>query len=301
MVAWDPNGSPLTFSILAQPVSGMFVVAASPQGQLVRGLAGSLDYFVKPFYNLSVVAVNGLPLPLNASANVSVQLLWVDQAPVIPAAQVLSVKEGAELGAVVGQLNFSDRDTQAPIFDAVTLAVVSQDATPAGDLAPFNVTAGGLIRVAPGTGAPAARLDYATKSTYAVVVSATDRFGAVTLATVTVQLIPTNHAPMWPFGGVSFFAASRVAQSVGLPLSFLVTDPNVAAGLVDTLSFSFANATQNLQGVFAIDRTSGQITVANPAASLFLTGMVYTLVRAEDLCLLFLLAPSTLPFVECRL
>lgn len=278
MTAWDPNGSPLTFTILSQPVPGMFVPVATPQGQVVRGLAGSLDFFVKPFYNLSVIAVNGLALPLNATANVSVQLLWVDLPPVVPAGQSMIVKENAALGTVVGQLNFTDRDTQAPILDAVTIAIVSQDATPAGDLAPFNVSTEGLVRVAAGTGVSVARLVYAAKSMYSIIVSATDRFGAVTIATLTVTLSPINQKPIWPAGGVSFFAASQIAQSVGAPLGTLVTDPNIAAGLPDSLYFAFANSSQNLQAVFAIDRNSGQISVVNPTATLFLTGMVYTLV-----------------------
>ena len=280
MAAWDPNGSPLTFTIISQPVGGMFVPAASPQGQLIRGLSGTLDFFAAPLFNLSVVAMNGLSLPLNSTANITVQLLWVNQAPAVPSGQALSVKEGAALGAVVGQFNFSDRDTQAPIFDSVVISIVSQDATPSGDLAPFNVSAGGLLRVASGTGAPVARLDYATKSAYTVSIRAVDRFGAATFVSATVLLLPMNRAPVWPPGGVvEFFAASQVAQSVGPPLTTLVTDPNIAAGLPDTLSFVFANASQNLQGVFAIDRASGQITVVSPTATLFLSGMVYNLVR----------------------
>lgn len=278
MAAWDPNSSPLTFTIITQPVAGMFVPTTTPQGQLVRGLAGSLDFFVKPFYNLSVIAVNGLSLPLNATANVTVQLVWVNQPPVVPASQVLFVQEGSALGAVVGQLNFSDRDTRSPIFDIVTISIVSQDATAAGDFTPFNVTTGGLLRVAPGTGVPVARLVYATKRSYSVVISASDRYGGVSLATVTVQITPRNQAPVWPSSGVSFFAASQLAASVGAPLNTLVLDPNIAAGLSDSLSFTFMNATQNDQGVFSINPASGQITVVNPTASRFITGAVYSLV-----------------------
>lgn len=279
LVAWDPNGSPLAFTILSQPVSGMFVPASSPQGQLVRGLSGTLDFFVTPFYNTTVVAVNGLQIPLNATANVTIQLLWVNRPPVIPAAQVLFVNEFAPLGTVVGQMNFSDRDSRAPILDIASISIVSQDATPAGDIAPFNVTTSGLFRVASGSGAAAARLVYANKTAYSVVVRAADRFGGVTLSTVTVQIVPVNQAPRFPSGRVVFFAASQLAQSVGAPLNTVVVDPNIQAGLPDSLSFSFSNTSQNLQGVFAIDRTSGQITVVNPTASLFVTGTNYTMVR----------------------
>lgn len=302
LVAWDPNGSPLTFTILSQPVDGMFVPAASPQGQLVRGLSGSLDFFVRPFYNLSIVAVNGLQVPLNATANVTLQLLWVNRAPVIPSAQILYVREFAPLGTIVGQINVSDRDTSAPILDAVTITIISQESTTAGDLAPFNVTSGGMFRVAGGTGAPVARLLYANKTSYSVVVSATDRFGGVTVATIIIQIVPVNQAPQFPSGSVSFFAASQLAQSVGVPLNTVVVDPNIQAGLPDSLTFAFTNASQNLQGVFAIDRTSGQITVVNPTASLFVTGMSYTLVSDRAVSLSERAEPTVVDahFLRCR-
>lgn len=298
LVAWDPNGSPLAFTILTQPVADMFVLASSPQGQLLRGLGGTLDFFVKPFYNLSIIAINGLALPLNATANVTLQLTWVNRAPIMASGQVLYVSEFAALGALVGQMNFSDRDMQAPIRDTVTIAIVSQQPTPAGDLAPFNVTTDGLFRVASGTGAAVARLSYANKTSYSLVVSATDRFGLSTLTTVTIQILPVNQAPRFPSASVTFFAASQLAQSVGTSLDAIVVDPNIQAGLPDSMFFSFANASQNVQGVFSIDRISGQIRVVNPTASLFVTGNSYTLVSIRSMNIAATKSPTSTTFPD---
>jgi len=104
-----------------------------------------------------------------------------------------------------------------------------------------------MFRVAGGTGAPVARLLYANKTSYSVVVSATDRFGGVTVATIIIQIVPVNQAPQFPSGSVSFFAASQLAQSVGVPLNTVV-DPNILAGLPDSLTFAFTERVPEFAG-----------------------------------------------------
>ncbi|RYY37940.1 cadherin repeat domain-containing protein, partial [archaeon] len=279
LVATDPEDVILHYAITQQPVPGLFALEELT-GQLT--VHGALDFFARDSYQLYIsVTDSGTPnrVPIAIPGQVRINVTWVNSPPVA-AASTFSILENAAPSALVGRVNASDRDARAPIWDTLSYSLSSQSPRAASGGVSFTVDAAtGDIRVGPNAG-----LDYEGNRTYALSVRVADANGGVSFAAITINLLNVNEAPLFPATPISFSALSRVAQSVGRPLSTLILDPDVAApGSAEHLTFSFPFPADNVDATFAIDATTGQITVATPSAAFFTTGSVYSLrVRATD-------------------
>lgn len=285
----DPEDPPalLRLAIRSQPSAGLFVID-NPGGQLRLGdtLPGQtgvnqLDFFARSNYVLQMGITDagtpdGRPTVVNGSwVNITVQ--WVNQRPTAPnATGPCAIAELAAGGAAVCTAASTDRDARPPINDFLRYSIAAQEATTAGDVAPFTINAvSGAITVAAG-----ARLAYVAKRTYALTVATTDSSGATASSGFTVRLSNVNQAPSLP-SGLTFPARSRTAGVIGTALSALVIDPDIAAGVGER--FTFAIVGGNTDSALQIDANTGQISVANAAAPSFFTGTTYALqVRVAD-------------------
>jgi VCBS repeat-containing protein len=120
---------------------------------------------------------------------------------------------------------------------------------------------GRRLRDRPDTGAitvaDAAALDFETTPSFALTVQVTDAGGLTDTATVTVDLTNVNEAPSLADASFSLPENSANGTLVG---TVAATDPDAG----DTRSYAITGG--NTGGAFAIDPTTGAITVANSAA-----------------------------------
>ena len=155
-------------------------------------------------------------------------------APTFPSGVARSVSENAAAGTLVGDpVTATDADGDALSY---SLSGASEFAIDAGT---------GQISVAAG-----AVLDYETKSSYAVTVSASDGSADATVA-VTIRVTDVDES-----AAVAFTSGSVTRQvSENSAVGTLVGDPVTADG--DALSYTLSGASE-----FAIDAGTGQISVA---------------------------------------
>jgi hypothetical protein len=184
-------------------------------------------------------------------------------APVVtPAA--FSLAEHSAAGTVVGTVTFTDPDP--------------------GQTHTFSLTGGntgGAFALHPSTGqltvASSAALNFETTPVFSLLVQVTDS-GTPALtgsAVITVTLTDVNEPPVVAPAAFGIAEHSAVGTPVGTPIG--VTDPDAGQ------TRAFAITAGNTGGAFAIDPSTGQLTVANAAALDFETTPVFSLtVQATD-------------------
>jgi VCBS repeat-containing protein len=259
----DPDpGQTHTFSITGGNTNTAFAINAGT-GQLTVATSGALDFETTPSFSLTVqVTDNGAP-PQSGSATITVTVTNVNEAPVVsPAA--FSLPENSANGTLVGTpVTYTDPD--------------------AGQTHTFSITAGntgGAFAINGSTGqitvASSAALNFETTPSFSLTVRVTDN-GAPSLfgsATVTVNLTDVNDAPVVSPATFSLPESSANGTLVG---TVTFTDPDPGQ------SHTFSLTGGNTGGAFAINGSTGQITVASSAALNFETTPSFSLtVRVTD-------------------
>ncbi|HUP24611.1 MAG TPA: cadherin domain-containing protein, partial [Thermoanaerobaculia bacterium] len=235
----DPEGDPLTFTIV--PGSG-------PTNGVLTGTPPDVTYTPNPAYegpdsfDFQVEDLSGA----TDTATVSITVTGVNDPPVVDAA-TFTVAENSAAGTAVGTVTFTDPD--------------------AGQSHVFAITAGntgGAFAIDPTTGeitvATPAAVDFETTPSFGLTVEVTDD-GVPPLtgsATVTVDLTDVNDAPV--VADQSFSVAEDAANGTVVG-TVAASDQDLPA---QTLSFAITGG--NTGGAFAIDPSSGEITVANETA-----------------------------------
>ena len=258
----DPDaGQSLTYSILSGNTDGAFAIHATT-GQITVANAAALDFETSGPFSLQVQATdNGTP-NLSATAAVTISLLDINETPQL-AVHSFSLAENSANGTVVGTVTGTDPDAG----QSLTYSIFSGNGS--GAFAIDAIT--GEITVA-----NAAALDFETAPVFNLEVVATDdgspNLGA--LASVTVSLTDVNEAPQLAPRSFSLAENSANGTVVG---TISGTDPDVG----QSLSYSILSG--NVNGAFAIDASTGQITVASSSALNFETTPSFGLqVQATD-------------------
>ncbi|KAA0146321.1 hypothetical protein FNF29_08136 [Cafeteria roenbergensis] len=219
-------------------------------------------------FTLGIKVVDSGTPSLSASANVRVVVLDRNEPPVM-LDQARSIEENSLTSAPVGApLEASDPDQ--------------------GQLLTFRITAGnedGKFKIDPCSGQIKVDedkgLDFETKSSYTLTVQVQDDGAAepgparlADTATVTISVIDVNEPPTLQDAAASI--AENSAQGTPVGAAVTGTDPERSV-----LAYSIAGG--NTGSAFAIDSTSGQISVASSAALDFESVKAFTLrVRATD-------------------
>ena len=230
-------GDLLAFAITGGNASGAF--ALSPAGVLSVANGSLLNFEGTSSYSLTVsVTDNGSPVA-SSSATITVNLTNVNEAPTI-APQSFSVAENSANGASVGTVVANDVDAG----DSKSFSITAGNASGA-----FAISPSGVITVANGS-----LLNFEGTSSYSLTVSVTDGGSLSASNTVTVNLSNVNEAPTLAPQTFSVAENSANGTAVG----------TVVAGDVDAGdSKSFAITAGNSSGAFAINASTGAITVAN--------------------------------------
>ena len=189
------------------------------------------------------------------TATVTVNVTAVNDAPVVTGA-TFSIAENSATGTNVGTpVVATDQDGPTPLTYNIT-------AGNTGGAFAINATSGQIT--------VAGALDFETTPSYTLTVQVCDAATppACGQATVTVNVTDVNEAPVVTGATFSIAENSATGTNVGTPV--VATDQDLPP---QTLSYSITAG--NIGSAFAINATSGQITVANPLD--FETTPTYTL------------------------
>jgi VCBS repeat-containing protein len=265
ITATDPDTTPpnstVTYSIVGGNTGNTFSIN-STTGQIFVLNPASLNFESTPVFTLQVKATDGGGL--TDQQNVIVNLTDANDAPIIPAGQQLSVAEHSQPNTVVGSVVASDPDQTAP-NNTLTYSLAGGNTDGA-----FAINAQtGQITVA-----NMAALSVISNPTFTLQVTATDG-GSPALSTtqaVTVVLTDVNEAPV--IASEQAFSLPENPTNGQLVGTVTATDPDTTAPN-DTLTYSITAG--NTGNAFAINSTTGQITVINPAAVNFETNPQFNL------------------------
>ncbi|PPR24311.1 MAG: Serralysin C, partial [Alphaproteobacteria bacterium MarineAlpha10_Bin2] len=228
----DPDaGDALSYAIASGSEGGAFAIDAGT-GEIT--VQGALDYEGQSSYALTVEVTDGGLL--SDSAVVSIDLTDINETPTV-GDQGFSIDENTVVGTVVGVVTASDPD--------------------AGDALSYAISAGnegGAFAIDAGTGEITVQgaLDFEGLNTFALTVSVTDGGLLSDSAVVNIDLADINEVPRVGDQGFSIDENTAAGTVVG---TVAASDPDAG----DALSYAIASGNEG--GTFAIDAGSGEITV----------------------------------------
>ena len=207
--ATDPNMDNLTYTLGGTDMASFSIVRGT--GELMT--KAKLDYETKDTYMVTVTATD--PSGLSATINVTIKVTNMDEPPVImraPDANVAPEFASATTSRTVAENTGAGEDIGNPVAasdangDTLTYALVGTDA------ASFNIgsATGQLMTLA--------ALDYETKVTYSVMVTATDPDSASDMITVTIMVTNEDEpgrVTFWRDGADATAAAIMVGDMLG--------------------------------------------------------------------------------------
>ncbi|MBK5949930.1 hypothetical protein CH339_17680 [Rhodobium orientis] len=226
-----------SFAITAGNEDGLFEIDTAT-GIVTVAAGASFDFETTPSYALTVAVSDAHGA--TSSQTLTIAIGDVNEAPDSLTVSVSPIYENSAAGTVIGTASASDPDAG----DSVTYSLVDD----ADGAFAIDATTGEI------TVADASLLDYETASTPDIIVRATDSGGLTREAAQTIVVHDVNEAPD------------------SLTVSLSTIDENSAAGTVvgtvlatdqdfgDSLTYSLVD---DAGGAFAIDATTGEITVAN--------------------------------------
>ena len=262
VTATDPdNGQTLTYTILSGNTGNAFSLNSST-GELTVSNSSALDYESNPIFDLTVQVQDDGSGFLTDEAIVTVNLIDQNESPVIND-QSFTIEETIGTGELVGVVQATDPDN--------------------GQTLTFSITSGNMdnaFAIDPLTGdltiADSTVLDFAANPVYYLTVQVQDdgQGNLTDDATVTVSLTDVNQAP--EIENQSFSIAENSPDG-SLAGTVVATDPDAG----QTLTYSIISG--NTDNAFAINSTTGDLTVANSTILDYETTPVFILtVQVQD-------------------
>ena len=246
IVTTDPDNviSPIqgqSFAINGGNTGGAFAI--DPQGRITVANSSALNFESKPSFTIiTTVTDTGIPAT-SMAATLTIAIQNVNDAPTI-GTQSFNLKEHSEVGTVAGTVQATDQDSPAQ-----TLSFAITGGNSAGAFAINSVT--GAIRVVdPGL------IDYVTNPSFALTVQVTDNGIPARSSSATVNILLTD-------GQEPQLADQTVSIAENTPFGTVVATVTASNGIAPYTYSIFSGNTNN---AFAINSTTGVITVANVAA-----------------------------------
>lgn len=254
VVASDPEGTALTYKLLAAGNTGNAFGIVAATGELFVKNRGPLDAEVNPVFSLTVMVSDAGGQ--SSMATITVNLDDENDAPVI-APQAFNVAENTVAGTVVGQIAASDPDAPA---QTLTYSILSGNTGNA-----FGITAGGQLFVM-----NRAPLDFEVNPVFSLTVQVTDN-GSPALsstAVVTINLTDVNEQPVI---APQQFIVEENANAGTVVGTVVASDPDAGQSL------TYAIISGNTGNAFTINQATGAITVANSTVIDLETNPVFSL------------------------
>jgi len=257
VAAADPDaGQTLTYSILSGNTNNAFAINAST-GVLTVATSSALNFETTPSFALVVKVQDNGTGTLSSQATVTVNLNNVNEPPTI-SNQTFAINENSANGTTVGTVAAADPDAG----QTLTYSILSGNTNNA-----FAINAStGVLTVA-----TSSALNFETTPSFALVVKVQDN-GTGTLssqATVTVNLNNVNEPPTLQS---QVFSVQQFAPNNTIVGTLSASDPDAG----QSLTFSIVSG--NTSGAFALNATTGVLTVANSSALNFATNPVFNII-----------------------
>lgn len=257
-----PNNT-LTYAISGGNTGGAFAINAST-GQITVANSAALNFAQNSTFALQVTVTDGAPVPLSATQSVTINLADVNEAPSIPAGQVLNVLENAANGAIVGTVSASDPDPAGP-NSTLTYSIVGGNA---GNAFAINASTGQITVI------NSSAINFETTAQFGLQVKVADGANPSLSATQTVT-ITVGDVNEGPSIAANQFLSIAEDATAGASVGFIIaTDPDQSAPN-NALTYSIVGG--NTGNVFTINAATGQVTVADPSLLSFATTPLYTL------------------------
>ena len=236
-------GQTLTYAITAGNTGGAFAVNPTT-GAITVASSAALDFETNPTFSLTVqVTDNGAPV-LSGTATITINLNDVNEGPVVNPA-TFALPENSPNGTAVGTITFADPDAGQTHTFAISAGNTG------GAFTIDSVT--GAITVANVTA-----VDFETNPVFNLTVTVTDNGTPILSgsAAVTINLSDVNDAPS--IANQSFSVPENSANGVAVG-TVVASDQDAGQTL------TYAITAGDPSGVFAINPSTGAITVANSA------------------------------------
>ena len=273
----DPDGDDLTYS-LGGPDGSSFgfekMVGTTPAENGVQlKTKAALDFETKADYDVTIIATDGKGGRATAEVVITVTNIGdaapANSAPIFPSVGgEYEVAENGENNVAGGILNTLSGD----------LAAV--DTNPASDATALTYTLGGpdaaLFKFDSANTQLQIKtpLDYETKASYMVTVTATDPGGLTDTIRLTISVNDVNEAPMFPEETVTFASvAEDTAAGVVIGTVPMATDPDEG----DILTYTVANPMG-----FEFDGDTRQLKIRSPLDYEFSAKHVVTVTATDD-------------------
>ena len=237
----SPNNA-LTYAITDGNTGGAFAIN-STTGEMT--VAATLDFETTASYSLEVTVTDGGSTPLSGTATLTITVTDENEAPTA-SDTTFSVVETTASGTEVGTVTATDPDQTSP-DNTLTYTITSGNT---GDVFAIDETTGAIT--------VAGALDYAITVSYSLVVTVADG-GSPSLrgaATLTIMVTDVNDAPT--VSDTTFVVAENSANGIVVG-SVVGTDPDQTSPN-NVLTYAITDG--NTGDVFAINETTGEITVA---------------------------------------
>ncbi|MCG6154801.1 cadherin domain-containing protein [Rubinisphaera margarita] len=241
VVASDVDSDNLTYAIVSGNTNGAFSINPTT-GEITVNNSAALDFEQISQFDLVVSVTDDGPGTLVAMADITIQLTDVNETPTINDAS-FTVDEEAPVGTVVGTMTATDPD--------------------AGDMLTFSITGGntgGAFTINATTGqitvATPSAVDFESTPIFSLTVRVTDAGGLFDEATATIFVTDVNDTPIVNDQTFSVEESAPNNTVVGTVVAF---DP-------DNDGLTFAITSGNTNNAFAIDASTGTITVNNQNA-----------------------------------
>ena len=265
VIATDADAG-TTFSnwqITGGNAAGVFGINAST-GQLTVANRANLDFETTTSYVLSIAVSDGV----NTLATQTVAITVLDQndeTPVVTPGQTFNVSESATNGTSLGNVVATDADAATTFSN---WQIIGGNAAGV-----FGINAStGLLTVANRT-----NLDYETTTSYVLSIAVSDGVNTSASQTVAINVLDQNDETPVITPGQAFNVSESATNGTSLG-SVIATDADAAT------TFSNWQITGgNAAGVFGINASTGQLTVADNSTLNFEILSTYTLnVRTQD-------------------
>jgi hypothetical protein len=251
----------LSYTILSGNSNNAFAINTTT-GNLTVANSAALNYETTPVYSLVVKVKDNGPGTLSSQATITVNLTNVNEPPVVNN-QTFSVTQSAPNGTQVGTILASDPDAGQILTYSITAGNTSSA---------FSINSStGLIAVA-----NSAAINYQTNPVFNLNVRVTDNGPGYLIddATITINISGTNHTPVINNQTFSINENSTNGTTIG---TVIATDPDAGQAL------TYSIISGNSGGAFAINASSGVITVSNSGALNFETTPVFSIIiKVQD-------------------
>lgn len=256
----DPDQT-ITFSIQSGNASNAFVIDELT-GELTVNNESALDFETTTTFNMVVMVVDNGTSPMSSSASVTVYLNDVNETPVVND-QDFEVEENTPNGQTVGNVIAVDPDNG----QSLSYTIISGNASGAFQI---GLTSG-IITVADSD-----ELDFESITQYVLTIEVEDdgQGNLSDQAEVTIDVLDLNEQPQIED---QFFSVAENTSNGSTVGTAVATDPDQGQSLTFTISSG------NGLGVFDIDQSTGEISIADNSGLNFEENPVFDLVvTVED-------------------